>query len=143
MSSDTPPLTYLVALHTITWGNITVTATGEDEFIEVTPNSPLTTSKVGADGTVAISYSADASCTAKITLQQGSPVNNLFTAAMNARTRAPLLVKDGSSDISKVTAAFAWISARPAYGRGKEAKDIMWEFGTGGAVISHGGSLNL
>lgn len=57
------------------WGDITFDGLAP-AFLTITPNSPISSTSVGADGDRAVSMNPDYTCLVAVTLQQTSPTNN-------------------------------------------------------------------
>lgn len=106
-----------------------------DNFVSITRESPLYTSKRAMDGTVAITQQRYSRWTVKITLQQSSPSNNLldgvqkimFEKNITAMQFLPLIIKDHSGD-TMFFAKDVWLEQVPEQSFGSGMGTREWLF---------------
>ena len=139
--------TYDPKLVIITFGGIPIMGFAEDSFVECTPVEERFTRKVGADGEVVRSKSANKCYDVKVTLLQTSLSNGTLSAAQNVDEATgmgmlPLSITEVTSG-SEHFFPQAWVE-KPTWARGKEAGDQEWVFHTGqAAVAATAGTIGL
>lgn len=131
-------------------GQVDVNVNGSDvsgyadgTFVKVSRNADQVTLQVGADGESTAALSQNRSGRITMTLQQSSPLNDVFSAlsdALEARTGGfvPVIVKDNNGT-TLASAKKAWIVKRPETGFAKEPETREWIFETGNLVLTVGG----
>jgi hypothetical protein len=105
----------------------------DGEFIRVTRESPLYTSKRAMDGTVAVTQQRYSKWTVVITLAQSSPSNNFLDGVQKilaeynvaAMQWLPLIIKDNSGD-TMFFAKDVWIEQVPEQVFGKDMSVREW-----------------
>lgn len=135
-------------------GQVDINADGVDvsgyakgQFVKVQRNADQAALSVGADGESTVSLSQNRSGRVIVTLQQTSPLNDIFDAhaeALEARTGGffPLMVKDGNGTFLANTKK-AWIVKRPDSEFADEAGNREWIFESGNMFIKVGGNNEI
>lgn len=106
----------------------------EGTFIRVSRTRPMWSKRVGATGAVTRSKSNDKSGSLTITLEQGSRINALLTAAAIAdedtnAAIAGMMLKDANGEPDAedlVTGKNAWLVGLPDMMKGGEAGTVEW-----------------
>lgn len=131
--------TYDPKMVVITFGGVPIMGFAEDTFVECTPAEERFTRKVGADGEVVRSKSANGCYDVTITLLQTSLSNATLSAAQIADETTGLgMLPLSITEISSGSEHFfpqAWVE-KPTWSRGKEAGDQAWTFHTGQAAAA-------
>lgn len=129
--------TYIPALVTVTWGEITFRALADGDSISVAMDEDATTTSSGAQGDVAVTVNATRTAKVTIVLQQVSLTNAQLgpLVASNRPRDAPLIIKPFTiKDASNpdqgafVFGKDAWIEKAPDFKRGKEHGNAEWMF---------------
>jgi len=111
-------------------GGVLVTGYGENSIVSHARNSDSFTKRIGADGKVTRTRSADRSGRITITLQQSSTTNLVLSALLKADElgeggTVPYLMKDNNGT-TVFSSGTAWITRLPDDERANEAGDIEW-----------------
>jgi hypothetical protein len=131
----------------ITFGGTPLSGYAEGTFVEVAQASKLYTRKVGADGKVVRSKSANNCHDVTLTLLQSSLSNN-YLSTQNQIDRAtghntlPLTI----TDLNGATLLFwpqAWVEEPDSWGYGAEVTDRAWVFCTGQISTDNRGGIPL
>lgn len=130
----------------VSFGPLLISGFAEDTFVTAEHNSDAYTHKVGADGEVTWSKSADRSGKIELTLMASSSSNAALTA-MHAADRLspigvsvlPILIKDNYG-YSLATGARARITKMPKAEYGKEVGTRVWTFIVEDLKIVEGGA---
>lgn len=140
MASQLLMATYDPKLVVITYGGVPITGFAEDTFVEIAPAEEGFTRKVGADGEVVRSHSANTCCDVTVTLMQSSLSNQVLSAAAVAdRLSGVGLAPLSITEITSGTTFFfpqAWVEM-PTVGFAKEAGERAWTFHTGQAATAN------
>lgn len=123
---------------------VDVSGYADGTFVKVERNVDQATLQVGADGESTLALSQNRSGRFTFTLQQSSPLNDIFSAlaeALEARTGGfvPILMKDNNGT-TIAAAKKGWTVKRPSTGFGKEPENREWIFETGNLDLTVGGS---
>lgn len=107
-----------------------ITGYAEDTFVTIAHASDTFTKKVGADGRVSRTHSADNSGTIILTLKQTSSSNDVLSALhladkLTLNAKFPVLVTD-SNGTSKYIAGDAWIMKIPEAGYAQDEGTREW-----------------
>jgi hypothetical protein len=139
--------TYDPKLVIITYGGVPLGGFADGTFVDIAPSSEGFTRKVGADGEVTRSKSADNCHDVTVTLMQSS-LNNEYLSTINQMDRAtgagllPLTI----TDLNGGTLCFwpqAWVEVPSSWGYAKEDTERGWVFHTGQiATDNRGGNLH-
>jgi hypothetical protein len=126
---------------------VPLTGYGEDNAIEVAPESDLSTSKVGIDGDVTRSISTDRRVTLTVRLMQSSPSNDYLSGLLGIDLITggrlfPITVQHLTGR-DLVVAPQAWLSRRPTLILGREAQEREWAFQTGALAVWIAGGSNF
>lgn len=104
-----------------------------DDVVSVAPLADAASTKVGADGHMVASVSANRGCTVTLKLQQTSPGNSVLQNLFNTQvaqiaqfTPFTMSIKDAMK-LDAVTATGGIITKEPTWVRGAVANDIEWE----------------
>lgn len=114
----------------VTVGGVPLAGMGEDGFVKVTPKTPTFSTKVGADGLVVRSQSADERVDIEITLLAASP-SNAVLQSFHTVDRAsgvavvPVAVMDLHGRVVS-TIPQAWIVQEPDLEHAKEDGQVTW-----------------
>lgn len=141
-----PVKTYDPKLIVITFGGIALTGYEDGTFVDAKPSADRFSRKVGADGEVARSRSADRTHEITLTLQQVSPSNDYLSSVLLLDTVAnkgvlPLQIADLNGTSIQFWDA-AWIKTPPNNVSAKEVGPRTWVFDTGQIVLENYGGNN-
>lgn len=114
---------------------------GDGDFFTCEPASEGHTSKVGADGSVAIAEIIDPRANAKIVTMQTSSTNALMGALMARGAVVPFEMRDIATGSLIVTSPTAKIKKWPNASRGKEVGQLEWEIELFNATWAHGATV--
>lgn len=114
----------------LAWGDITFDGLGPD-FFSVTPNAPVSTTIVGADGSRAPSMHPDWTCVLSTTLQQTSPTNRKLAWILGEQraNRRMFVMNFTVSDPSGSTFTLfkdAYLQDGPEQGFASEVGERVW-----------------
>lgn len=122
--------------------------TADGQFIQQTGNAPGFSKKIGGDGTVTRSRSADRSGSVTVTLMQSSAINDALSAIHSADLKAAngsgvgsLLIQDRNGS-TVLQAAKAWISDDPDMTLELEATTRAWVIDYADGDMHHGGNAD-
>lgn len=124
---------YSPAAVSVSWGGFGFEGFGEDSFVTASRSTPNTSAKIGAQGSVGLTVSADKTGTIEVTLMQTSQTNRYLSAVQNAQDvastifRAPFLVTDPSGG-SLVVCKSAHIQEAPDVTLGADQNEKTWMF---------------
>ena len=139
MPSQPLMATYDPKMVVITFGGIPIMGYAEDSFVECAPAEERFTRKVGADGEVVRSKSANGCYDVTVTLLQTSLSNGVLSAAQVADENTGLgMLPLSITEIASGAEHFfpqAWVE-KPTWSRGKEAGEQAWVFHTGQAAVA-------
>jgi hypothetical protein len=110
----------------------------DGDFFTCEPASEAHTSKVGADGSVAIAQNLDPRANAKIVTLQTSSANAILGALMARGAVVPFEMRDLATGSLIVTSPTAKVKKWPATARGKEVGQLEWEIELFAATWTHG-----
>lgn len=121
---------------TVAWNNIGITGFGEDSFLRLEWSEDVFTKHVGADGTLALTKSADYTGTIEIELMATAQDNLVLGAIEKAQRLAPKAgvafsnfeISDESGSVLAV-AINAYIMTRPSVDLGSDQNTKTWVFG--------------
>ncbi len=126
----TQPRTYAPDEVLITVGGVQITGFSPDSIVKHEPDVDAVTKRVGADGRVTRTISANKSGRVTLTLAQSSPSNTFLHALLKAdRAGKAGTVTYFMSDNNGSTiyaSGYAWIVKEPENAHGSEAGDIEW-----------------
>lgn len=114
---------------------------GDGDFFTCEPASESHTSKVGADGSVAIAKNLDTRANAKIVTMQTSSANAILGALMARDAVVPFEMRDLATGSLVVTSPTAKIKKWPNAARGKEIGQLEWEIELFAATWAHGATV--
>lgn len=118
----------------ISFNGIPITGFAPDSFVRLRRNSDVVRETVGADGEMALTFSADRTGEVEIELMQTSKANLTLSLALQLmeKTRTPtlgvLMVQDPSGSVLAV-AKNAYIKAYPEVELGADMNTKNWMFG--------------
>lgn len=124
-----PTYTYDPKRFDVVVGGHLVSGLDEGDAISIEPNADLYTDKIGNQGDVVRSRSADSTYTLTLRLLGGSPSNSALAAlvaADRAGNAAFSVMIRNTLGREFVAAATAWVSKRPALAFGAEAGPKEW-----------------
>lgn len=144
MASQALMATYDPKMVVITFGGVPISGYTEDSFVECVPVEEKFTRKVGADGEVVRSHSANNCYDVTVTLLQSSLSNQVLSNAASLDNATGLgMLPLSITEITSGSEHFfpqAWVE-KGTWGRGKEAGDQAWVFHTGQAAAVSIGSI--
>jgi hypothetical protein len=128
----------------VTFHGLPITGFADGTFVNAERDSPSFSKKVGSDGEVARSKSADKSGTIKLTLLQTAQANEILSAELErdeltGHNMGPVSIEDlfGST---LVAGAQAWIERPSPVAMGKEADSREWTIHVADMMIHGGGN---
>lgn len=137
--------TYDPKMVIMTFGGVPVSGWADGTFIDVAKQAKNFTRKVGADGEVVRSKSANGCSDVTITLQQSSLSNNhLSQQAQIDQATGKNLQPLSITDLNGVTLMFwsqAWVEEPESWGYGAEVTDRAWVFHTGQKATDNRGGI--
>lgn len=130
----------------VTVGASVITGFADNAIVKIETSADLFTKKVGADGNVVRTASADKSGTVTITLQSASISNTVLQAyaiadANGLAGTVPLLISDNNGT-TKHSAAHAWVKKQPDDEFTNEAGNREWVLDVDN-IVSFLGESNL
>ena len=119
----------------IAWNNIAITGFNEDSFLRLEWSEDVFSKKVGADGELALTKSADLTGTIEIELM-ATAKSNIFLGAIEKAQRlatnsvafSNFEISDPSGNVLAI-ALNAYIMTRPSVDLGKDQNSKTWVFG--------------
>lgn len=129
----------------VTFKGIPMLGVMDGTFVTVERNEDAFSVAVGAAGDVARVRNRDKTGMVTVTLQQGSPINDLLTAQalldeVSGLGFGPLMVKD-LRGTTLVLAPIAWIKKMPTVEFGDELSGREWVFECASLEIKAGGAI--
>jgi hypothetical protein len=128
-------------------GQNVVSGFADGTFVKVERNVDQAALQVGADGESTLALSQNRSGRFTFTLQQSSPLNDVFSALSDALENRsggfqPVMVKDNNGT-TLAHAEKAWCVKRASTGFGKDPETREWIFETGNLDLTVGGSNEI
>lgn len=120
---------------TVAWNNIAITGFGEDSFLRLSWDEDVFTKHVGANGTLALTKSADETGTIEVELMATATDNIVLGAIEKAQRAATASVAFSNFEISDpsgnalAVAINAYIMSRPDVDLGSDQNTKVWTFG--------------
>jgi hypothetical protein len=126
----------------ITFGGVPIGGYADGTVLEIAPNdADGVKKKVGADGEVSRSFSADNTHQITITLMQSSDSNAYLSGVRNAdKLTGHSILPLAINDLSGGSMGFwpqAWIRGDPTWSYGKEDQERQWIIDTGQQAEGH------
>ena len=104
-----------------------------DTYLEVTPNAPRITQKIGNDGKASLSKMADRSATIKMTFVQNSETNQKIAAVYAAMSKigaeipvSPFTIIDKTGNSAHFVALNATLTEVPGHTFGSDMGEKTW-----------------
>lgn len=119
----------------IAWNNLAITGFSEDSFLRLEWNEDIFSEKVGADGILALTKSADLTGSVEIELMATAKSNVLLGAIEKAQRAATASVAYSNFEVSDpsgnvlAVAINAYIKTRPSIDLGSDQNSKVWVFG--------------
>ncbi len=130
----------------VTYGGVQIAGFSDGSLVDAEPNSDVFMEKIGADGEVARSRSADHTYKVTFALQQVSPSNDYLSSVLLLDASGnngvlPLVIADLNGTSLLVFPA-AWIKTKAKSSSAKEVGDRTWTLHTGQVLTENiGGNL--